>query len=288
MQPTPQEKLAASVFAAGLLHGFVRHEDVVRWADRRIEAADVPPPWLIDLSLSQRLHVLDVSGILKSVAAGTDPVATCEAIYALVPIMGRTFVDAEKMAARLYRTTRDCLEADWNRPLLSQVDHISDTFQLVRDGYTDLTEHDAIRRLHEFVGKHHNPELLRLLDPVAWSDDVGAAQDEPRSPLNYAPRPHGTSHRHLIFWAAYILGAWISYETFDLLTAPYPHFTDRVIGRLTQIGFAAHAVLVSMLYLLYLRRRHVNDQSALYGGLAFGLASLISQFLAPKLIGPYL
>jgi hypothetical protein len=43
-----------------------------------------------------------------------------------------------------------------------------------------------------------------------------------------------------------------------------------------------------MLYLLYLRRKHVDDQSAAYGGLAFGLASLISQFLAPKLIGPFL
>src|SRR5689334_14304447 len=85
MNPTPEEKLAASVFALGLRHGFVRREDVVRWADRRIEWSDTPPEWLIDLSLSPNLHWVDLVSRLNQVAEGVDRVATCKAVYALLP-----------------------------------------------------------------------------------------------------------------------------------------------------------------------------------------------------------
>lgn len=38
MTPTSEDKLAASVFATGLMLGFVRREDVVRWATLAAEA----------------------------------------------------------------------------------------------------------------------------------------------------------------------------------------------------------------------------------------------------------
>src|SRR6185503_8046748 len=171
MRPEPEDKLAASVFALGLRHGFIRREDVVRWADGRIEASGTPPVWLIDLSLSQTQHLLDVIGLLDRVAAGVDSVLTCKAVYALLPdVSGSPFDRAERFAARVYVITAECLKWDWSQELMSTTDKLADDFDFLRDGYLDATEGEVIGAVQQFVLLHRDEAIVRLLHPVTWSD----------------------------------------------------------------------------------------------------------------------
>jgi hypothetical protein len=167
VHPTPQEKLAASVFSLGLRHGFVRREDVVRWADRRVEISDTPEEWLIDLSLSPTFHAEDLVSLLDRIADGVDRVATCNAVYALLPDAGGlSFDEAAAYAARVYRITYDCLGGDWSYELLGVTDQIADDFDFL---YLRATEDDVVGALRQFVESHRDEQIVRLLDPVRWS-----------------------------------------------------------------------------------------------------------------------
>jgi hypothetical protein len=161
MEATPQDKLAASVFSVGLVHGLTSREEVVNWADRRIESTDTPPQWLIDLSLSQNLHLLDIVGLLERVAEGVDPVTTCRAVYALFPdAAGLSLDEATSLSSQLYQVTLHTLDGDWN-DLMSEVTHIDDSFSLLP--YIDLTERGAVLQLHEFIERHRNPDVVGFL-----------------------------------------------------------------------------------------------------------------------------
>jgi hypothetical protein len=164
------DRLAASVFALGLAHGFVRREDVIGWADRRITKTDSPPPeWLIDLSLSRDRHRLDLIGDLKRLAEGVDPAATCNATYALLPDEdGFSFDEAAALAARLYRITHDCLTGDWSNPLLHVTDALADDFDFLRDGYLAATEEQVVGAVRKFVRDHRDDAVARLLHPATW------------------------------------------------------------------------------------------------------------------------
>ena len=172
MPATPDESLAASVFALGLRLGFVRRDDVVRWADLRIESSPgTPPDWLIDLSLSPRLHLEDLIHLLQRLARGADPAATCRAVYALLPdVAGHTFDQSAAFAARLYQITYECLDGDWSQPLLSAADNLADNFDFLRDGDLDATELELIAAVRRFVDDHRDERIVRLLDPVRWSE----------------------------------------------------------------------------------------------------------------------
>lgn len=174
MTPTNSDKLAASVFALGLTHGFVRREDVVRWADRRILEIDHAPEWLIDLSLSRDRHFMDLIGDLKRLADGVDPVTTCEAVYALLPdVSSYTFDEAETFAGRLYRITYQCLNGDRSKKFLSATDSLADHFEFLREGDLATTEQAVIGAVRQFVEDHRNDSIVRLLHPVRWSAQTG-------------------------------------------------------------------------------------------------------------------
>ena len=129
------------------------------------------PVWLIDLSLSQTLHLLDVIGLLDRVAAGVDPVLTCKAVYALLPdVSGYTFDQAAAFAARVYEITAECLKWDWSQELMSTTDKLADDFDFLRDGYLDATEGEVIGAVQQFVQRHRDEAIVRLLHPVTWSD----------------------------------------------------------------------------------------------------------------------
>ena len=173
MEPTADEKLAASVFTFGLSRGCVQREDIVAWADRRIAETDVPAMWLIDLSLSRDAHVLDVLSILNRVAQGVDPVATCKAIYALLPeLKGGSFDHARAYAARLYEMTADCLKFDWSQELLPITDNLADNFDFLRGGYLDSTEAEVILDVQRFVRDHRDGRIVAMLHPVRWTQIV--------------------------------------------------------------------------------------------------------------------
>jgi hypothetical protein len=185
VQLGPEDKLAAAVFAVGLLEGFVRREDVVLWADSRIESTDAPPEWLLDLSLSHNFHILDLVGLLNRVSEGVDPVSTCRAVYALLPEVGAyTFDRAASFAARLYGITYVCFKGDWSHELLSTADQLADEFELLRGGYVRATEGEVVAALQRFVREHRNMDIVRLLHPVRWSD----AEEVPAPTPEAAPR----------------------------------------------------------------------------------------------------
>ena len=164
MDVSPDDRLAASVFATGLLLNFVGREDVVRWADRRIESVDTPPGWLIDLSLSQNLFDMDLISLLRRVGTGTDPVATCKAAYALAPdVAALSFDEAARLAKRLYLVTNECL--GYRRdPLRREADNVDDTFDLARD---DVVFRDqAVLELRAFLERHADERVKQMLGPA--------------------------------------------------------------------------------------------------------------------------
>ncbi len=170
VEPKPDDKLVAAVAARGLSLGAVRREDVVRWADRRIAEIDVPPAWLVDLSLSQDRHRLDLIGDLNRLGDGVDPVAVCRAIYALLPdVGGRSFDRVARVAKQVYRTTYECLGGDWSQPLLSVTDNLADAFDFLRDGYLNSTEQAVAGAVERFAEEHRNGAIVGLLRPIAWS-----------------------------------------------------------------------------------------------------------------------
>jgi|GEM_PF-725038 len=170
MEPTPEDKLCAAVFALGLCMGFVRRQDVVLWADRRITEVSGAPEWLINLSLSKDKALLDLISELNQIGDGVDPLATCESAYALVPQRdGISFAEAEVLAKFIYRITHRGLKSNWHIRLLREADEIADAFCLVREGYSKLSEEQAVERLHAFVGRHRDGEVLEKLQPVGWA-----------------------------------------------------------------------------------------------------------------------
>lgn len=165
----PDDALAASAFALGLTFGFVRREDVVRWADRRIMEIESPPVWLIDLSLSRDWNVLDVISKLQEVGKGTHADAVFKTILGLIPeVRGMSFEAAEALAKRIYDIARDCI-GDWHNPLLSKADQISDNFVLQRDGYITLSQREVVNELAEFVTDNRDQRMLDALHPVVWA-----------------------------------------------------------------------------------------------------------------------
>lgn len=178
----PDDALAASVFALGLKFGFVRREDVVRWADRRIMEIENPPMWLIDLSLSRDWNALDVISKLKEVGKGTHADAVVKTILGLIPeVRGMSFEAAEALAKRIYDIARHCID-DWHNPLLSKADEVSDNFVFQRDGYITLSQREVVNELAKFVTENRDQRMLEALRPVVWaapdpSSQTGDAYD---------------------------------------------------------------------------------------------------------------
>jgi hypothetical protein len=169
MDVLPDDRLATSVFAVGLSLGFVRREDVVRWADRRIEELNIPPVWLIDLSLSLNLHLSDLTSLLQRVGHGADPAGTVEAILALLPpVAASTVEEAERIASRLYDIAYECFNGEWDYPLLAEADRVLDAFEFDWRGYPRSSAEEAVKQLHAFIERHRNRELVKRLWPVTW------------------------------------------------------------------------------------------------------------------------
>ena len=174
MEPTPEDKLVASVFALGLRLGSVPREDVVRWADGRIEEIEQPPAWLIDLSLSESRHIMDLISDLRRVASGVAPVDTLKTVYALLPEPKEwTFEKAEEFAGRLYRLTHECLSGDWSHELVRTTDRLADEFEFQREGYLSVSRDSLIGAVRRFLNQNRDEESVRLLRPIRWRIDGG-------------------------------------------------------------------------------------------------------------------
>ena len=127
---------------------------------------------MIDLSLSRDRHLLDLISDLKRLAESVDPVATCKAMFALLPdVDAYSFDQVAAFAARLYRITYDCLSGDWSKEVLRVTDALADDFDFLRDGYLAATEEQVAGAVRQFVHDHRDDAVARLLHPVKWAAD---------------------------------------------------------------------------------------------------------------------
>jgi hypothetical protein len=138
---------------------------VIAWADYLIAQTDIPPTWMIDLSLSHDYRVLDVMGILAVIKTGADGAETCRAIFGFIdPPPTQTFDEAERFAKHLYDIARACVNGDWNCRLLIEADQVDDTFLLIRDGSINLPKQRAIEELRIFLEENRDDRVRNFLD----------------------------------------------------------------------------------------------------------------------------
>lgn len=157
--------LVASVLSTGIWLGVVERKYVIAWADYLIEHTDIPPIWMIDLSVSHDYHVLDVMTLLAGIKLGADGAETCRAIYGFIdspPV--ETFGDAERFAKRLYELARACVNGDWNCRLLIEADQLSDTFLFIRDGSVNWPEQQAVEQVRTFLTENRDERVRVFLD----------------------------------------------------------------------------------------------------------------------------
>ncbi len=165
----PAEPQVAAVLANGILMGLIERDASVAWADHLIDRIDAPPPWMIDLSLSQNLHYVDVVKMLEQRSNGADPVQTCRSLFAFIPTRDTyTFEQAEMLAHELYRIALHCMNADWWRyPLLCSAYELDDKFLLVREGvYIADEPNQLIWWTQDFLDINRDLKIRRFLDAI--------------------------------------------------------------------------------------------------------------------------
>jgi hypothetical protein len=160
----PPDPLVAAVLSAGTWLGLIDREAAVAWADHLIEKTDQPTTWLIDLSLSQNLHFMDVTKLLDQVGKGVDPTEVCRNVYGFLPSPeGYSFDQAEALARQAYRVAIHCFNADWSHRLLCDADQIDDTFLLVRDGTWNIAETKVVEHFWDFLDVNRSLVVRKFL-----------------------------------------------------------------------------------------------------------------------------
>jgi hypothetical protein len=76
----------ANVLRYGYAVGYFEKSDIAQWADRQIEACDVPSDALLDLSMNRRLDPLDVVKLLQSFGEA-DPAASIQIQIGLLGLL---------------------------------------------------------------------------------------------------------------------------------------------------------------------------------------------------------
>jgi hypothetical protein len=162
------DTLIASVLSKGIRLGIVTRETVIAWADHLIAQSQIPSGWMIDLSLSQNFHDLDVVAILDRIGDGADPAAMCRAMYGFLEVPADcTFEVAERFAKRLYDIACDCLDMDWSSSLLVEADQIDDTFLLMQDGTISMSEQEAVGEVRKFLEENREMRVKNFLAECA-------------------------------------------------------------------------------------------------------------------------
>jgi hypothetical protein len=172
--------LVAAVLSAGVWLGIVPREAVVAWADYLIERTDQPPMWMIDLALSQNLHVVDLVGILDPIAKTADPTETCEEVYGFVELNpGPTYEEAERCIHQLYVIARHCLRDDWRNRLLSHADGLDDEFEMMRHGGFAAAKPTLIEEVRSFLERHQTFRVKSFLQSCRVKRDQPTASERP-------------------------------------------------------------------------------------------------------------
>ncbi|MEW4453789.1 hypothetical protein AB1L30_14035 [Bremerella sp. JC817] len=92
----------ADVLCSGYDVGYFDKADVARWADRWIEATDVPCDVLFDLSLNRSLHPVDLKRALRSLGSAEPDQVASTTIGFLGLLYEQKKVSAQSVVQRLF------------------------------------------------------------------------------------------------------------------------------------------------------------------------------------------
>lgn len=163
----PGDQLVAGVIVLGLRRSLIQRPAVVAWADGQIERRANPSAWLIDLSLSEQMRVLDVISLLNRVAEGVNSTDVFRAFLSLLPDLSQgEYSEFQQRAEILYTIAFDCLDGDWTNEVLREADRVADNFDWQREGYMRLTKGNVIDQFHRFIERHRDLELRQAMQPI--------------------------------------------------------------------------------------------------------------------------
>jgi hypothetical protein len=160
----PSRSLIAATLKKCDMMGLIDRTDIICWADSCIEAIDVPPTWLIELSLSHEMHIVDVAKLLDNFGADVDAERVCRCIYAFIaePV-DETYAGLARFAGRLYDVTRGCLGPDWTQELLCEADQLHDNVILSQDRTYHSTERELASQSRQFLRINRDCSVRELL-----------------------------------------------------------------------------------------------------------------------------
>jgi hypothetical protein len=148
----PSQSLIAATLKKCAMMGLIDRTDIIRWADSWIEAIDVPPTWLIDLSLSHDMHAVDVAKLLDNIGPDVDAESVCRCVYAFIaePV-DETYAGLARFAGRLYDVTTDCLGNDWMEELPREAGQLHENMILSQDRTYHFSERELASQARRFL-----------------------------------------------------------------------------------------------------------------------------------------
>ena len=160
-QLTDEDRLALAELSVALRLSLAERSEVVRWADARIQASpEAPPDWLVELSLSNQLRILDLTGLLRRLASDVPVESICRrALNRLRRDLTTSYEDIAMLAHQIYRVVGDVMQWDFRNPLMSDATWMDDMFGLVDDGY--YTRDQAMDNFDDFCRKYLSPSSSR-------------------------------------------------------------------------------------------------------------------------------
>lgn len=135
----------ANVLRCGYDVGYFDKSDIANWADRQIEACDVPSDALLDLSMNRRLDPLDVIKLLQSFGEA-DPAASIQTQIGFIGLLfAKQRISMESAVRGLWGLYREPGVTDEQQ---GQIYHLDYGYDLAESGHWTWDEID--RALRDF------------------------------------------------------------------------------------------------------------------------------------------
>jgi hypothetical protein len=159
----------SAVFRLGLFRGFIQRAHLIEFADREIERRKNPPPWILDLAMSQHTNILDLISLLTCQAEGADSTEVIKSAFALLPLMNDSDFDECRLLSReIYSAARDALETEWGHPVMCAAIALDDEFDLVEGAISAQSRGQIMQQLDDFIKEFRNPDIRQQLAPAHW------------------------------------------------------------------------------------------------------------------------
>jgi hypothetical protein len=134
--------IEADILRCGYNVGYFDNADIARWADRQIEASDIPSTELLDLSMNRETHPIDVMNLLRSFGLPAPSTTIQTQIGFIGLLIEKKKISAQLAIRRLFELVHE--------PGMTQEEKMQ--IYYVDDGYSFME--DIEERLFEFLGPY--------------------------------------------------------------------------------------------------------------------------------------